>query len=203
MGVLKLKSFCKAGAWLAVLSFFSIVYGQPEAEDKLSLGEAFNAGAPEIEPIVVGRERWNEKPEPENLSEPQITEEINDSEDQDTKATDGRIIELDPLETQQVKPDPTALPLDPPKHIPATRIVRNFEGKLVFKPRNFGFANDFPYQLENSRGKRLAYIDVDQIKAIDPQQFVDQQINVMGKLEPVEEGSDDRVIRARIIRPSN
>jgi hypothetical protein len=57
--------------------------------------------------------------------------------------------------------------------------------------------------LENSKGKRLAFIDVDHLKAIDPQQYVDQQINVMGKLEAVEEGSDDRVIRARIIRLSN
>lgn len=203
MGVLNLKSFCKRGLWLAVLPFFSFVNGQPEPEGSPSLGEAFNAGAPEVEPIVVGRERWNEKPEPEDLSKPQIPQEITDAQDQHTEPSSGRIGELDPLETQQVKPDPSTLPLDPPKNIPATRIVRNFDGKLVFKPRNFGFANDFPYQLENSIGKRLAYIDVNQLKAVDPQQFVDQRINVMGKLEPVEEGSDDRVIRARIIRPSN
>ena len=43
-----------------------------------------------------------------------------------------------------------------------------------------------------SIGKRLAYIDVNQLKAVDPQQFVDQRINVMGKLEPVEEGSETR-----------
>jgi len=203
MGVLNLKLFCKLGPWLAVLPFFSFVYGQPKPDGNLSLGEAFNAGAPEVEPIVVGRERWNEKPEPENLPKPQITQEITDSGDRDTEPYTGRIGELDPLETQQVKPDPSTLPLHPPKNIPAARIVRNFDGKLVLKPRNFGFANEFPYQLENSNGKRLAYIDVNQLKAVDPQQFVDQRINVMGKLEPIEEGSNDRVIRARIIRPSN
>jgi hypothetical protein len=32
---------------------------------------------------------------------------------------------------------------------------------------------------------------------------VDQSINVMGKLEAIKEGSDDRVIRARVIRPTN
>ena len=203
MGVLKLKTFFKLGLWLVSLSFFSLVYGQTEPEGSLSLGEAFNAGAPEVEPIVVGRDRWNEKPVQKNLSNPKSTADKTSSEDQDTPPTSGRIRELDALETQQVKPDPTTLPLEPPKNIPATRIVRNFDGKLVFKPRNFGFANDFPYQLENSKGKRLAYIDVDQLKAIDPQQFIDQQINVMGKLEPIEDGSDDRVIRARIIRLSN
>jgi hypothetical protein len=57
--------------------------------------------------------------------------------------------------------------------------------------------------LENSKGKRLAYIDVENIKGLDPQQFVDQSINVMGKLEPIEEGSDDLVIRARVMRPTN
>jgi hypothetical protein len=203
MGVLKLKTFFKLGLWLVSLPFFSLVYGKTEPEGSLSLGEAFNAGAPEVEPIVVGRDRWNEKPVQENLSNPKSTADKTSSENQDTAPTSGRIGELDALETQQVKPDPTTLPLEPPKNIPATRIVRNFDGKLVFKPRNFGFANDFPYQLENSKGKRLAYIDVDQLKAIDPQQFIDQQINVMGKLEPIEEGSDDRVIRARIIRLSN
>ena len=203
MGVLKLKTFFKLGLWLVSLSFFYLVCGQTEPEASPSLGEAFNAGAPEVEPIVVGRDRWNEKPVQENLSNPKSTADKTSSEDQDTAPTSGRIGELDALETQQVKPDPTTLPLEPPKNIPATRIVRNFDGKLVFKPRNFGFANDFPYQLENSKGKRLAYIDVDQLKAIDPQQFIDQQINVMGKLEPIEEGSDDRVIRARIIRLSN
>jgi hypothetical protein len=44
---------------------------------------------------------------------------------------------------------------------------------------------------------------VENIKGLDPQQFVDQSINVMGKLEPIEEGSDDLVIRARVMRPTN
>ena len=139
-----------------------------------SLGEAFNAGAPEFEPVVVGREKWNEKPVEqtvENLA-PQ-----RDSSGQSEQSNNSRIGELDPLETQQVKPNTSILPIEPPKNAPATRIVRNFEGTLVFKPRKLGFANDFPYQLENSRGKRLAFIDVNQLKAIDPQQFVDSQIN--------------------------
>ena len=179
----------------------SSALGQPTPNESPSLGQAFNAGAPEVEPVVVGREKWNEKPiKPSTASS---GDEASQSGSNNDESQSGRIGELDPLETQQVKPDPSELKLDPPKIRPATAIVRNFEGKLVFKPRTLGFAHDFPYQLENSKGKRLAYIDVDHLKAIDPQQYVDQQINVMGKLEAIEEGSDDRVIRARIIRLSN
>ena len=164
------------------------------------MGEAFNAGAPEVEPVVVGRDRWNEKPQ--NAPSENSSDETNESS-QSEEYTTTRIGELDPLETQQVKPESSILPIEPPTVPPATRIIRNFEGTLVFKPRTLGFARVFPYQLENAKGKRLAFIDVDQLKAVDPQQFVDSQINVMGKLEAIEEGSDDRVIRARIIRPSN
>ena len=175
----------------------SFAQAQPSTDAGPSLGEAFNAGAPEIEPVVVGREKWNEKPQAspktETLSPPS----------EDDAVPNGRISELDPLETQQVQPDPSELPLDPPKNMPATSIVRNFEGTLVFKPRILGFESKLPYQLENSKGKRLAYIDVENIKGLDPQQFVDQSINVMGKLEPIEEGSDDLVIRARVMRPTN
>lgn len=188
---------------LAAIALFvsSSALGQPTPDESTSLGQAFNAGAPEVEPVVVGREKWNEKPTKPSTAPSR--DEAFQSDSNNAESQSGRIGELDPLETQQVKPDPSELKLDPPKIRPATAIVRNFEGKLVFKPRTLGFAHDFPYQLENSKGKRLAYIDVDHLKAIDPQQYVDQQINVMGKLEAVEEGSDDRIIRARIMRLCN
>ena len=184
-----------------VISFlaFSLCFGQPEPTEDQSLGEAFNAGAPDVEPVVVGRERWNEKKPTQEISTTQITPEPAKPE----KIQSSRITELDPLETEQVKPEPTELPLDAPKIKPAVHIVRNFEGKLVFKPRKFGFENDYPYQLENNRGKRLAFVDVGNLKAIDPQKFVDKQINVLGKLVPIKEGSDDMVIRARVLRSSN
>ena len=197
MGILNQKIFTQVKGVVALLVIFSFAKAQPSTDTGPSLGEAFNAGAPEIEPVVVGREKWNEKPQAlpktETLPSPSENDAVNNR----------RIIELDPLETQQVQPDPSELPLDPPKDKPATSIVRNFEGTLVFKPRLLGFESKLPYQLENSRGKRLAYIDVENIKGLDPQQFVDQSINVMGKLEPIEEGSDDLVIRARVMRPTN
>ena len=197
MGILNQKFFTQVKGVVALFVIISFAHAQPSTDTGPSLGEAFNAGAPEIEPVVVGREKWNEKPQAlpktETLSSPS----------EDEAVTNGRISELDPLETQQVQPDPSELPLDPPKNKPATSIVRNFEGTLVFKPRILGFESKLPYQLENSKGKRLAYIDVDNIKGLDPQQFVDQSINVMGKLEPIEEGSDDLVIRARVMRPTN
>jgi hypothetical protein len=197
MGILNKKNFTLVKGVVALPVIISFAQAQPTTDTGPSLGEAFNAGAPEIEPVVVGREKWNEipqaSPETETLSSPA----------EDDAVPNGRISELDPLETQQVQPDPSELPLDPPKNKPATSIVRNFEGTLVFKPRILGFESKLPYQLENSKGKRLAYIDVENIKGLDPQQFVDQSINVMGKLEPIEEGSDDLVIRARVMRPTN
>lgn len=190
------------GMAVSLLSFSSAL-GQPAQGDAPSLGEAFNAGAPEVEPVVVGRERWNDKPVQKSIKNSGDSLQQTESSSNSNDSGSSRIDELDPLETEQVKPDPSILPLDPPKNKPATRIVRNFEGTLVFKPRKLGFAYDFPYQLENSKGKRLAFIDVDQLKAVDPQQFTDQQINVLGMLEPVEEGSDELVIRARVLRLSN
>ena len=178
---------------------FSLCFGQPEQTEEQSLGEAFNAGAPDVEPIVVGRERWNEKKLAEEISIPKNAPDAANPE----KIQPSRITELDPLESEQVKPKPTELPLEAPKIKPAVNIVRNFEGTLVFKPRKFGFENEYPYQLENSRGKRLAFVDVGNLKAVDPQKFVDKQINVLGKLVTMKEGSDDLVIQARVLRSSN
>jgi len=172
-----------------------LLSAQDKEADPSSLAEAFNAGAPEVEPVVVGREKWNEGKKEATQPQP------NPSDDQSTPSR--KIEELDPLETKQIQTSPDDLKIEPPKIRPATQIVRNFEGTLVFKPRKLGFAYDFPYQLENSRGKRLAFVDVNQLKGLDPQDMAEKSVNVMGKLEPVEEGSDDLVIRARIIRLSN
>ncbi len=180
---------------LGSLGFLGSLYAQAPSNPE----NGFNAGAPEVEPVVVGRERWNEK-----TKDPETpTKSLSEGEDDKSDSQTSRINELDPLETQQVKPEPTELPISPPKNKPATQIVRNFEGTLVFKPRQFGFANEYPYQLENSQGKRLAFVDVNFLKGTDAQDFADEQVNVMGKLEPVEEGSDDLVIRARVLRLSN
>jgi hypothetical protein len=54
--------------------------------------------------------------------------------------------------------------------------------------------------LENSRGKRLAFIDTKGIRSIDPLSLKDKKVNILGKLEPLKEGSDELVIRARILR---
>ena len=68
------------------------------------------------------------------------------------------------------------------------------------KPRNLGFQRNFPFQLENARGKRLAFVDVENIRIVDPIAFKDQKVNVLGKLEAVEKGSNELVIRARLVR---
>ncbi len=92
------------------------------------------------------------------------------------------------------------MPLKPPVTPPAVNIHRNFEGTLVLKPRNLGFEREFPFQLENARGKRLAFVDMANLRILDPIVLKDQKVNILGKLESVEKGSNELVIRARLLR---
>ena len=147
----------------------------------------------EVEPIVVGRKKWNEKPEQASPAEQnsQPTPEESDSV---------AIQELDPLETKQNQPGGIDMKVNPPAIPPAVNLHRNFEGKLVLQPRTLGFEKNFPYQLENSKGRRLAFVDMENLKVIDPLKYKNKRVNILGKLEPLEEGKKDLVIRARILR---
>lgn len=147
----------------------------------------------EVEPIVVGRKKWNEKPAIASSAEQnsQPTPEESDSV---------AIQELDPLETKQSQPSGIDMKINPPAIPPAVNLHRNFEGKLVLKPRTLGFEKNFPYQLENSKGRRLAFVDMENLKVIDPLNYKDQRVNILGKLESLEEGKKELVIRARILR---
>ena len=147
----------------------------------------------EVEPIVVGRKKWSDRP---------IETPIKSLPTQPS-AKSVNIEELDPIETQQPKPGKIDMPGKPPLPAPAINIHRNFEGTLVLKPRKLGFQRDFPFQLENARGKRLAFIDVGNVRIIDPLEFKDQKVNVLGKLEAIEKGSDELVIRARLLRKAD
>ncbi len=181
------------------LLFNSLLFAQSE-KSKNNLADAFFSTAEdasekvEVEPIVVGRKKWND-PAPESTS-------VNQSKPVQENAVtqSGEIEELDPLETKQGKIDPTLLPIDPPTVPPAVNLHRNFEGTLVLKSRKFGFQRDFPFQLVNSRGKRLAYIDTQGLRAVDPLSLKNKKVNILGKLEPIKEGSDELVIRARLLR---
>jgi hypothetical protein len=190
-----------------LLIFFLFSWSISWAKDEKSvqpknLADAFNSNqdqssdldsSKEVEPIVVGREKWNSPPDKNNFKPTEVGNNKNER-----KFTG--IEELDPLETKQGKNIQSVMPLEPPTIPPAVKIHRNFEGKLVLKPRKFGFERDYPFQLQNSRGKRLAYIDFDELKSIDPISLKDQRVNILGKLEPLKEGSDKLVIRARILR---
>jgi hypothetical protein len=147
----------------------------------------------EVEPIVVGRKKWNEKPAqaPSAEQNSQPTPEESDSV---------AIQELDPLETKQNQPGGIDMKVNPPAIPPAINLHRNFEGKLVLQPRTLGFEKNFPYQLENSKGRRLAFVDMENLKVIDPLKYKNKRVNILGKLEPLEEGKKDLVIRARILR---
>ena len=188
------------------LAFAPDAKAQSEKPDSppASLADAFGKPEPapppqavkvegEVEPVVVGRRKWSDRPakEPVKNLQPKPAD----------KAVS--IEELDPLETQQPKPGKIDMPSKPPIPLPAVNIHRNFEGTLVLKPRNLGFQRDFPFQLENARGKRLAFIDVGNVRIIDPLDFKDQKVNVLGKLEAIEKGSDELVIRARLLRKAD
>jgi hypothetical protein len=190
-----------------LLIFFLFSWSISWAKDEKSvqpknLADAFNSNqdqssdldsSKEVEPIVVGRDKWTSPPDKNNFKPAEVGNNKNER-----KFTG--IEELDPLETKQDKNIQSVMPLEPPTIPPAVKIHRNFEGKLVLKPRKFGFERDYPFQLQNSRGKRLAYIDFDELKSIDPISLKDQRVNILGKLEPLKEGSDKLFIRARILR---
>ena len=147
----------------------------------------------EVEPIVVGRKKWNEKP----VQAPSAEQNSQPApEESDSVA----IQELDPLETKQNQPGGIDMKINPPAIPPAVNLHRNFEGKLVLQPRTLGFEKNFPYQLENSKGRRLAFVDMENLKVIDPLKYKNKRVNILGKLEPLEEGKKDLVIRARSLR---
>jgi hypothetical protein len=159
-------------------------FGQTDKKQTEQIAEVM-----EVEPIVVGRKKWNEKPSVEQTIQP-VPEESNSV----------AIQELDPLETKQNQPSRIDMKINPPVIPPAVNLHRNFEGKLVLKPRTLGFEKNFPYQLENSKGRRLAFVDMENLKVIDPLDYKDKRVNILGKLEPLKEGKKDLVIRARILR---
>ena len=165
-----------------------------------SLAAAFQTPLPgkqpsppnEVEPVVLGRDRWNDGAVAE--ASPPVTVS------KDTAPASAEIRELPPIETDQQKPADIRMPLKTPFPPPAVSLHRNFEGKLVLNPRKLGYERDFPYQLLNAAGKRLAYVDVDAMRAVDPLDFRDRRVTILGKLEPVEEGSKNLIIRARLMR---
>lgn len=140
----------------------------------------------EVDPVVLGRAPWAPGQQPIAAS-----------------STPGNLRELDPLETEQDPSSKITLPVEPPGPLPAVSLNRNYEGRLSLKPRAFGLQKEFPYQLLNPVGKRIAYVDVSGVKAVDSLAFNDRQVTILGTMEPVKEGSDKMIIRARLIRPRN
>ena len=143
---------------------------------------------------MVGRKKWSDRPSGSTLP----TQSSNQNKQRNVRSS--TIEELDPLETTEGQSNPSIMPLKPPSIPPAVNLHRNFEGKLVLKPRKLGTERKFPFQLENAKGKRLAFIDTESLLSVDPLSFKDKKVNILGKLEPIKEGSNDLVIRARILR---
>ena len=201
MGNLKTK---KLALLCTLVSFLSIDFAAgDDKESGLNLADAFAPAdekrtpvqevVEEVEPIVVGREKWNEKPASE-VSEGVI------KNNPPTPSNSVSIQELDPLETQQNKTDGIDMKIEAPTIPPAVNLHRNFEGTLVLKPRTLGFEKNYPFQLENTKGRRLAFVDTENLKVVDPLDYKDKVVNILGKLEPIEKGKKDLVIRARLLR---
>jgi len=194
----KLATFCTLLSFLTSVS----ILGNEESSD-FNLADAFTpsdkeqptaAGAvPEVEPVVVGRKKWSDKPDSESLD--QISKP-----NTSTESNSVAIQELDPLETKHNKSNGIDMKIAPPMIPPAVNLHRNFEGTLVLKPRTLGFEKNYPFQLENSKGRRLAFVDMENLKVTEPLDFKGKRVNILGKLEPIEEGKKDLVIRARILR---
>ena len=116
-------------------------FAQPEqAETTITDAEA------EVEPVVVGREKWSDKP----ASDPA---EQTSKPNTPTESNSVAIQELDALETKQNKTEGIDMNISPPSIPPAVNLHRNFEGTLVLKPRTLGFEKNYPFQLENTKGR--------------------------------------------------
>ena len=189
-----------SGSFLA-FPFKGMAQAGEQNPPPLSLSEAFGKPVPtnppvasdtaqEVEPVVVGRKKWSDR----------AAETSQQEQPAPNPAKSVKIEELDPLETKQPKAEKIEMPLKPPVTPPAVNIHRNFEGTLVLKPRNLGFEREFPFQLENARGKRLAFVDMANLRIVDPIVLKDKKVNILGKLESVEKGSNELVIRARLLR---
>ncbi len=157
---------------------------------KIVLRRPLGSGVPltsgEVEPVILGQSASTPA---ENITA--------------TPITPGNVGELDPLETEQEPEGNITLPVEPPGPLPAINLNRNFEGLLVLKTRTFGLQKEFPYQLLNPIGKRLAYVDVSDLKAVDALDYNDRKVTILGTMAPVKEGSSKRVIRAKLIRARN
>lgn len=207
MGNSILKKSLSGAFRVCSITFLLVSYCFGQAEKKVNnsnnLADVFGSKSTdlvvqnkvdEVEPIVVGRKKWSDRPSGSTLP----TQSSNQNKQRNARSS--TIEELDPLETKEEQSNPSIMPLKPPSIPPAVNLHRNFEGKLVLKPRKLGIERKFPFQLENARGKRLAFIDTESLLSVDPLSFKDKKVNILGKLEPIKEGSNDLVIRARILR---
>ena len=150
------------------------------------LGSSVPLAGGEVEPVILGQSTLTPV---QNITA--------------SPATSGNVGELEPLETEQESEGNITLPVEPPGPLPAINLNRNFEGLLVLKTRTFGLQKEFPYQLLNPIGKRLAYVDMSDLKAVDALDYNDRKVTILGTMTPVKEGSSKRVIRAKLIRARN
>ena len=116
------------------------------------------------------------------------------------------IQELDPLEVREGEEHPPTSPQLPLEIKPTVTISRNFEGKLIYKKPFFRRPgvpnrnkNAIPYQLVDEKGKRIAYVRVENIKVGNLLNYLNKQVILSGPLEENAKGKEP-IIQGRIIR---
>lgn len=85
--------------------------------------------------------------------------------------------------------------------VAAQPIHQGFEGRFTQARQSFGLFNPkLPFQIENEKGKRLAYVDVNSVVVPSSlQSFIGKPVIVYGNLEQLPK-SNQWVIRAQTIR---
>ena len=116
------------------------------------------------------------------------------------------IQELDPLEVREGEEQPPTSPQLSLEIKPTVTISRNFEGKLIYKKPFFRRPgvpnrnkNAIPYQLVDEKGKRIAYVRVENIKVGNLLNYLNKQVILSGPLEENAKGKEP-IIQGRIIR---
>ncbi|GEM_PF-1520020 len=115
------------------------------------------------------------------------------------------IRELDPLEVRETTPtqlNPGQLPIELK---PTVSISRDFTGKLVYKkgfslrPGRSKKEENSPWQLVDAKGKRIAYVRVEDIKVGNILNYANKEVILSGPLEENVDG-DTPVIQGRTLR---
>jgi len=100
-------------------------------------------------------------------------------------------------------PAPTAPAAPPVVAGPASELPRTVEGTLVETKRFLlvGHRPDYAYQLNDSTGKRIAYLDTSKIESLQKvETYIDRTVTVSGVIKPTDDW-ENLVIQVQTLEP--